>query len=648
MVAHGEESRLATAAILALSLSLAACGGSDHGPITGDDADAGTGGAGAGNGGTDMPDLSMLGELHTIAPADGYPTVPPDGRHSITDVAAAQTLAGGTALDLPRGRYTHGGNRIVSSGNTLIAGPRVGHWDRRLPEFTCTGRECASNPPETAFSYTLDILATFPKVVSTVMEKNGIALLQTAFSRGWETDSLSGSHQIDSLVLMSDVAVADAFYETGGSVDKATGVSQGEYALYGHNAGGFAAGTNLSGDAMYEGLMVGSVVEKDGAKDLNVPNWVVGDAALTFDLAALELDATFSNIVGLTGGQTFDDLAWTGISVNDGAFKQVVAAGENYIEGAFFGVNQEGTAGVFEQGAIHGSFAAMDPAASVDPGLTDVDRYALEDLAHARSAAGGDAPDFTAEDYATGVTELFREADVMLAGDRNVSWGPDRTRRGYECTGRVCMYDDGYETFTQDLNDFGPIPSESSEAVMRKNDIKVVQFANAVEFGEGLNSGYNVQYGLALWGEENVAWTDFNYGYLGGGNYQVYESRVAGEASGSNPSGSATYTGVMAGSVVEKDMAVPLNTPEWVMGDAELMFDIADVTLGATFTNIASLATGESHADLSWSGVPVTDGGFDDGPEGDYLRGAFFGAGHEEVAGTFEQNSISGVFSAAQ
>ena len=648
MVAHGEESRLATAVILALSLSLAACGGGDHGPVTGDDADTGTGGAGTGNGGTDMPDPSMLGELHTIAPADGYPTVPPEGRHSITDVAAAQTLAGGSALDFPRGRYTHGGNRILSSGNTLIAGPRVGHWDRRLPEFTCTGRECASNPPETAFNYTLGVLATVPKVVSTVMEKNGIALLQTAFARDWETDSLSGSHRFDSLVLMSDVAVADVFYETGGSVDKATGVSQGEYALYGHNTGGFALGTNLSGDAMYQGLMVGSVVEKDGTKDLNVPNWVIGDAALTFDLAALELDATFSNIIGLTGGQTFDDLEWSGIPVSDGAFKQVVSASENYIEGAFFGANQEGTAGVFEQNAIHGSFSAVDPTSSPEPGLTDVDRYVLEDLAEARSAAGGAAPDFTAEDYATAATEVFREANVMLAGDRIASWEPDRTRRAYECTGRVCGYDDGYETFTDNVDDRTPIDPEFHEAVMRKNGIGVVQYAVANEWGEGLNSGYNVQYGLGLWGQDNVAWTYFDHGYLGGGSYRIFENRVVGGASGSNPSGGATYTGVMAGSVVEKDVAVPLNTPEWVMGDAELTFDVADVTLGAMFTNIVSLATGATHADLSWAGVPVTDGAFDDGPEGDYLRGAFFGAGHEGVAGTFEQNSISGVFSAAQ
>ena len=31
----------------------------------------------------------------------------------------------------------------------------------------------------------------------------------------------------------------------------------------------------------------------------------------------------------------------------------------------------------------------------------------------------------------------------------------------------------------------------------------------------------------------------------------------------------------MAGSVVEKDQAVDLNVPEWVIGDAEFSFDLA-------------------------------------------------------------------------
>ena len=175
----------------------------------------------------------------------------------------------------------------------------------------------------------------------------------------------------------------------------------------------------------------------------------------------------------------------------------------------------------------------------------------------------------------------------------------------------------------------------------------MVQFAVAYEYGEGLYSGHDIAYGLGLWGEDNVAWVSFGHGY-NPDRYWYYDTRVAGDWPGSNPAGDATYTGVMAGSVVEKDAAEPLNTPDWVMGDAALTFDLADVTLGATFSNIVSLASGALHDDLSWEDVAVVDGAFAHEGAGDYLEGAFFGSDHQGIAGVFEADSMTGVFTAKQ
>ena len=588
--------------------------------------------------------MSGLSEPYDVTPEEIDEMLPEGSTHLIEDIAAAQMRAGGTALQHPRARYTHGGNRIVSSGNTLIAGPRVGNWDRRLPELTCIGEVCNSNPPETPFQFTLDTLTTKPKIISKVLAKNGISLLQFSRSEEYDIQEFTGSQVTEGLTLMSDVAVSETNHESGESTSKATGDTN-TYAAYNHFAGGLVAGTNPVGNATYRGIMAGSVVEKDQEVDLNVPQWVVGDAELSFDLAALELNATFTNIVALESTDTFADLEWTGISVNNGAFKQVVVESENYIEGAFFGASQEGAAGVFEQDSIHGTFSAMDPTADVEPGLTDVDSYVVENLTKARSAAGGTAPDFTVEAYATAGTAIFDNANTLLAGNRIASWARDLPY--YTCEGRACTYDDGDEVFEDHLDDFA-VTAEPHEALMQKNDIDVVQFAFAFEYGEGVNSGSSYRYGLGLWGEENIAWIFFDHGYNFYGRYEIYDSRIAGNSTGANPAGDATYTGVMAGSVVEKDSAIPLNTPDWVMGDAGLTFSLADNTLGTSVTNIVSLASGTAHDDLSWQDVPVVNGAFDHGSTGDYLRGAFFGAGHEGIAGAFEQDSIAGVFSARQ
>ena len=72
----------------------------------------------------------------------------------------------------------------------MIAGPGVGSWDRRLPEFTCTGPVCDSNPPETPYQVELGTLTTEPKVYSKVLAKNGISLLQFSFREDWDIAEL--------------------------------------------------------------------------------------------------------------------------------------------------------------------------------------------------------------------------------------------------------------------------------------------------------------------------------------------------------------------------------------------------------------------------------------------------------------------------
>ena len=595
-----------------------------------------------------VPVTSMLTDAYDIVPDSGYEVLPPNAGHLISDIAAAQTYAGGTELVHSRGRYTYGANRILTEANTLIAGPRVGHWDRRLPEFSCMGRVCASNPPDGYFELYVDNYGLIPNRHSNVLQKNGIGLLQWTWDSDWEIPDRYGYSHQEGFVLLSDVAVGNTYWENGGSFSKADD-SGGDYFLYSHEVFGFAGGMNPAGDATYRGLMLGSVVEKDDTKDLNEPNWVIGDAVFQFDLAASELDATFSNVVGLVSGQTYGNLAWAGISVSDGAFKQVVVAGENYIDGALFGANQEGTAGVFEQNSIFGMFSAVDPQADVETGLTEVDNPALEDLAQARSAASGMAPDFTVEEYTTAAQGIFDNADEFIAGMRIVSWGDRRLHDNFNCEGRACRYDapPGGISYEVNLDDLMARP-ESHEAVMRKNGIAVAQFGQGSEWNAEGQNGYELRFGLGLWGEENVVWTEFGQGYSPGW-YGTFENWVAGSSSGTTPTGDATYTGAMAGSVVETDPTVPPNTPDWVMGDAELTFSLADNSLDATFSNIVSLESGTSHNDLSWEDVPVVHSDrFATDEPGNYLIGEFFGASHEGVGGTFMQDSIAGVFTARQ
>ena len=166
--------------------------------------------------------------------------------------------------------------------------------------------------------------------------------------------------------------------------------------------------------------MAGSVVEKDQAVDLNVPEWIIGDAELSFDLAMLELDATFSNIVALESG--------TPLPISNGpASRQQrgVQAGrrrERELPRGRVLRGQPGRRGRrvragFDLWLVFGD----GPDGRRGASLTDVDSYAVENLT-ARPAATGEVPDFTVEEYIPAVVAIFDDANTFLAGNRIASW----------------------------------------------------------------------------------------------------------------------------------------------------------------------------------------------------------------------------------
>ena len=123
-----------------------------------------------------------------------------------------------------------------------------------------------------------------------------------------------------------------------------------------------------------------------------------------------------------------------------------------------------------------------------------------------------------------------------------------------------------------------------------------------------------------------------------------------GAASGTNPSpleGSATWTGFMLGfdesfagpdiSRIERD---ELNVYEGVTTVALTSF--ADPAVDVHFTEIVNIATANRLGDVSWWGLPLTDGGF----EGRGLLGRFYGPAHEEVGGVFQFSTVNGAFGA--
>ncbi len=116
-----------------------------------------------------------------------------------------------------------------------------------------------------------------------------------------------------------------------------------------------------------------------------------------------------------------------------------------------------------------------------------------------------------------------------------------------------------------------------------------------------------------------------------------YDLHTEGTRTGSNPAlGSAVWTGDVRAYDAHPEK---LGTP--VEGSARLEMDFSAVTIDVDFTGFSG-----GHADMAWDGLALTNGAFSHRSGFESLNGAFYGAGHEAVGGTFKRDRLDGVFGA--
>ena len=260
---------------------------------------------------------------------------------------------------------------------------------------------------------------------------------------------------------------------------------------------------------------------------------------------------------------------------------------------------------------------------------------ASEHIERGKSLSGRDAEDLSVD------LRLYVD-DVGFVGQ-----SPD-------CTGLRCTADDVIEQFDVDFvfspGTFVPHNADDVDTVLSHEGIHLVldrsEFNNiysSLSFGAWMDdAGFFVATGGTMgWGDNKRS---------------ARMAAAAGELTGSRPAGDAVWRGSMVGSVLEGE-----HKDHLLRGDAQLEFNMERSNLKAAFFNIKDYDRfGERHKDaqgrninaLTFGRIPVAaDGSYArsyDGLEnrGGSIRGAFYGDGHGETAGTFERSGIVGAFGA--
>ena len=120
--------------------------------------------------------------------------------------------------------------------------------------------------------------------------------------------------------------------------------------------------------------------------------------------------------------------------------------------------------------------------------------------------------------------------------------------------------------------------------------------------------------------------------------YWTPTTHISGTPTGSNPvTGGAVWTGDVRAFDTGHGGYLP------VRGDARLEVDFDHAEIDVAFSGFD-----EGYDDMSWSDLQLSGGTFQDTRADATIEGAFYGSDHGGAAGTFERDSLRGVFGAAR
>ena len=243
-------------------------------------------------------------------------------------------------------------NQIVQQSDTMISSDLFGQFQGELylAEASCGRISCTYN---LGFGYTSEIdlrdlrdEGLDPELGYTrVGEQNGIPIgrgagrsesfgVITDFEGygGWLTHSVF-DYEIATVVRGSigDVNVRGMIFGAGYSIGNDTG-------------------SRPTGSAIWRGTMVGGTIVN------GPPQFIRGDATVTYDVAGNDLDVEFTNTRIIGTNARFQDMRWSNLSVDSsGKFKQETPSRD--IEGRFYGPSHSEVGGAFFHSSAQASGA---------------------------------------------------------------------------------------------------------------------------------------------------------------------------------------------------------------------------------------------------------------------------------------------------
>ena len=264
----------------------------------------------------------------------------------------------------------------------------------------------------------------------------------------------------------------------------------------------------------------------------------------------------------------------------------------------------------------------------------------LDDI---RELTGLSAPIETAAAQEARQQDILARADSMILSTLHVEHAfPDETRtfpRLSKCSGPECVVLDPVtgETVTSSVDRLVSAPGDAeAEAIGSAHGITLMS-EGAHDMGVDLTS-------FGAWMDHGSFVLSGARGAGEGFDFETLYTMVLGDLTDRPPAGSASWLGIMVGTP-----AVGEDRGDRLVGTAALNYDMTAGGLDAAFSGIRNIDRGRAHSveAVIFSDLEVgADGTFSRGQSGARIQGGFYGPGHAETAGIFEQSGIVGAFGA--
>ena len=291
--------------------------------------------------------------------------------------------------------------------------------------------------------------------------------------------------------------------------------------------------------------------------------------------------------------------------------------------------------------------AALSLAACSGGGDTVSERTPTLD--EIRALTGLSTPTETPEAAQARSLDIFPRADSLILSTMHGETGSAEIpafRLLTQCSGAQCTLTDPLSgaVDTIELLDT-PIRHGAASAIGSTYGITLVQ-ESSVHTGADLAS-------LGAWLEHSTFAIQNERQAGEEGTVDLLYGIAVGDLTGTLPGpipGTATWSGIMVGTPVDGDAR-----GERLVGDAALTYDFAswvgspEPSLRVAFGGIKNIDRGTAHTveTLLFENLAVEpDGTFARGQSGARIQGGFYGPGHAEAAGIFEQSGIAGAFGA--